>query len=81
MTPEEMIKRFATNLDDLPPERRARIEAASEQLREKKARGEYATPKPGDNFPIGIDDNFKPFPVRKRPGEQGQEPDDSHGQG
>jgi hypothetical protein len=75
MDHEEMLRRFQDDLDELDPETRARIDAASEHLRGLHERGEYSPGKPGeDNFAIGLDDNYQPFPLAKRPGDTIDDP-------
>lgn len=60
-----MIRQFQTDPDTLSPEAREFIETADRHLRAAQERGVYSPGKPGDNFAIGLDDNYKPFPVRK----------------
>lgn len=60
-----MLRRFETDPDTLSPQDREFIDAADEHLRKLHERGVYSAGKPGDNFAIGLDDDYKPFPVTK----------------
>ncbi|MEV4728929.1 hypothetical protein [Saccharopolyspora sp. NPDC049426] len=63
---EELVRKYSTDWSKRSPEERAAAEADREWLRELHRSGRRSTPKPGDNFPIGLDDNFKPFPAKRR---------------
>ncbi|MFF0147204.1 hypothetical protein [Amycolatopsis sulphurea] len=77
MSHEELRRKYETNLDDLSPEDRAMVLRQRESLREafrrgdeRRARegGEPPRQRPGDNFAIGLSDDFTPYPT-KRPSE------------
>jgi hypothetical protein len=62
---EELIRKHETDLSTLSPDVRAMIEAAEAQEKEMRAAGQFAPPRdPRDNYAIGLDDNFDPFPLR-----------------
>lgn len=76
MDRDEMIRRFHTDPDTLSPEARARTDAADEHTERKIANGEFSARRTaGDDFAIGLDSNYEPFPVRERSDE------DSSGEG
>jgi hypothetical protein len=60
---DELYRKYHTDLSTVPPHVRARVEAAQARLAEIRASGIPPRPqRPGDNFAIGLDDNFNPFP-------------------
>ncbi|WP_406688620.1 hypothetical protein REH65_19670 [Saccharopolyspora sp. ID03-671] len=63
---EELVRKYSADWSKLPPEKREALEASREWMRELHRSGRQGTPKPGDNFPIGLDDDFKPFPAKRR---------------
>lgn len=63
---EELVRKYSTDWSKRSPEERAAAEADRKWLRELYRSGRRSTPKPGDNFPIGLDNNFKPFPAKRR---------------
>jgi hypothetical protein len=64
----DLIRKYHTRPADLSPEVREHIARSNAYLAEKRARGEIAPPtRPGDNFPIGLNEKFEPYPVTKRP--------------
>ncbi|MGI8308622.1 hypothetical protein [Saccharopolyspora hattusasensis] len=66
MDHDELVRKYRTDPDTLSPEVREKTDAALEWLRERRRRGdEVIMGKPGDNFPIGLDDNLDPFPARR----------------
>lgn len=58
-----MIRRFQTDPDTLSPEALDFIDTADRHLRAVRERGVYSPGKPGDNFAIGLDSDYNPFPV------------------
>lgn len=60
-----MLRRFQTDPEKLSPEDRERTDAAIQHLGKLHERGVYSPGKPGDDFAIGLDDNYNPFPVTK----------------
>jgi hypothetical protein len=60
---EELRRKYHTDPATLPPHVRARMEAVQAKLAAMRATGIPPRPqRPGDNFAIGLDDNFQPFP-------------------
>lgn len=66
MDHEELIKKYGVDRDTLPDDVREHVDWAYQLVSEKLDRGEFVEPKPGDNFAIGLDDNYDPFPVHDR---------------
>lgn len=69
MDHEELARRFSRTDDELTPEELAKRKEVRQHIEDKRARGEVLTSWSKDKFPIGLDDNFEPFPVRERSGE------------
>jgi hypothetical protein len=67
MTPEEwreeMHRRYLPKREDVDPEIRRETEEAHRYMAEKIARGEVLKSWSKENFPIGLDSNFEPFPL------------------
>lgn len=63
MDHEELIRRFHIDPETLSPEVRAIVDAANAHTQALEERGQHSTRRPGDNFAIGLDDNYNPFPV------------------
>lgn len=77
MTPEErqaLIDQYMPSREEVGDEVRDRTEAAERRMQEKRERGEVLTSWSKDNTPIGLNDNFEPFPLTER--EHEQQPDD-----
>ncbi|QGK69682.1 hypothetical protein GIY23_09260 [Allosaccharopolyspora coralli] len=69
MTPEErqaLIDQYMTKPEDVSPEVWARGEESQRRMREKRERGEVLTSWSKDNTPIGLNDNFEPFPLTRK---------------
>jgi len=62
---EELLRKY-DDVSELSPEVRSKTDANREWMRKLHRSGRRSIPKPGDNFPIGLDDNFKPFPAKRR---------------
>lgn len=66
MDHEELARRFSRKDDELTPEELAKRKKVRQRMEDKRARGEVLSSWSKDNFPVGLDDNFEPFPVRER---------------
>jgi hypothetical protein len=65
---EKLIDRFSEDRVTLAPEVREVVERADAAFQQMQARaGKLAPINPRDNFAIGLDDNFRPFPVDPSP--------------
>ncbi|MDA3647244.1 hypothetical protein LZ318_35390 [Saccharopolyspora indica] len=63
----ERVQKDSMDISDLSPEMRAKVESARESIRRHMmAIGPDADVAPIDNFAIGLDDNFNPFPASRK---------------
>lgn len=64
---QALAAKYNTDPDSLTPEVRQRTDQAHAELHAKRARGEIAPACTVElqNFPIGLDDNYQPFPIRQ----------------
>ncbi|KAA5833409.1 hypothetical protein ABT337_19430 [Saccharopolyspora hirsuta] len=66
MDHDELVRKYSVDPSTLSPEMRAKVEAARESIRRRKRASDPAAEvNPADNFPIGLDDNFNPFPASR----------------
>ncbi|PRW63355.1 hypothetical protein [Actinopolyspora mortivallis] len=62
---DELVRKHSIPEEELTPEQRARRQKIDQWSLERRARGEVQSKEAFDrmNFPIGMDDNYNPFPV------------------
>jgi hypothetical protein len=63
---DDLVAKYTTPLEDLPPELRERILQSRARVAKLREEGKIGTPEQfaRQNFPLGLDDNYVPFPVR-----------------
>lgn len=66
MDHDELVRKYSNDRSKLSPEMRAKVEAATESARRRAASGRVVEVDPADNFPIGLDDNYNPFPTSRK---------------
>ncbi|MGI8308837.1 hypothetical protein [Saccharopolyspora hattusasensis] len=74
MTPEEreaLLRQYLPKPEDVDPETRKKTDEAIRYMNEKIARGEVLKSWSKENFPIGLDSNFEPFPLTGPDRDQG----------
>jgi len=78
---QELRAKYHTDRSTLDPEAAAMVDEIEADIAAKRAAGLVAPPSTvaKQNFPIGLDDNFEPFPLkRKTPGRPNNEVSDDH---
>lgn len=75
MDHEELVRRYSQSDEELSPEERAAREASRQYMQGKIARGEVLKSWSKENFPIGLDSNYEPFPLTGQDQEQGRDDD------
>lgn len=62
---DELVRKYSTPDEELTPEQLAKRQKFRQWRKDKEARGEVQSKEAFDrmNFPIGMDDNYQPFPV------------------
>lgn len=77
MDHEELVRRYSQKPEDMTPEQQAEWDAVIQRMQDKRDRGEVLQSWSKENFPIGLDSNFEPFPLSEdtekpeRPEQQG----------
>lgn len=62
---DDLVAKYSTPLEKMDPEARRRSERWDQHLVELRADGDIASEEQFDrqNYPIGLDDNYEPYPV------------------
>ncbi|GDY33838.1 hypothetical protein GTS_54710 [Gandjariella thermophila] len=68
MEHDELVSKHSVPGKQVPPEVRKQREETRARLRELKKQGKYVSPEMADRtkFPIGLDDNYEPYPLHQK---------------
>lgn len=77
---EKIAQKYETDLSKLSPEDRDALRAMRARADQRRASGKTAPPSAmlKQDFPIGLDDNYRPFPVRAKTNDQSAPDTDTH---